>query len=91
MHLGSGRSDGTRPATQGGAIYVQEGAYEENVDVDTRLTLIDEGADVYGCRPCSSGGGEEEGSGGCKSAGRVNLVIVVVSIRGVWGSGNRGG
>ena len=30
-------------------IYVHEGTYGENVDVNKRLTLIDEGADVYGC------------------------------------------
>ena len=36
-------------AGDGRTIYVHERTYGENVDVNKRLTLIDEGADVYGC------------------------------------------
>jgi len=41
--------DATCGAGDGGTIYVHERTYGENVGVNKRLTLIDEGADVYGC------------------------------------------
>jgi len=55
--------------------------------VDTQLTLIGDGAEVCGCRPCSGGGGGEEGPGGGESAGCVNLVLVLVLVSEVLGFG----
>jgi hypothetical protein len=52
-----------------------------NVGVNKRITLIGDGADVCGCR--SSGGGGEEGSGGCAGNMHSGLWWVRVSIRGV--------
>ena len=50
MYPGGGRSDSERDLRRrGDAIYVYEGTYGENVDVNKRLTLIYEGADVYSC------------------------------------------
>lgn len=33
----------------GDTVYVHAGTYDENVGVNKRITLIDEGADVCGC------------------------------------------
>lgn len=50
MYPGGGHSDSGRDLRRrGDAIYVYEGTYGENVDVNKRLTLIYEGADVYSC------------------------------------------
>jgi hypothetical protein len=50
VYPGGGRSDSERDLRRrGDAIDVYERTYGENVDVNKRLTLIDEGADVYGC------------------------------------------
>ncbi|RLG20665.1 hypothetical protein DRN77_07445 [Methanosarcinales archaeon] len=40
-------------AGAGDTIYVHAGAYCENVDVDKRITLIGEGADITGCHRLS--------------------------------------
>lgn len=51
MYPGGGRSDSERDLRRRDrdTIYVHERTYGENVDVNKRLTLIYEGADVYGC------------------------------------------